>query len=82
MTGSQGSEPPAVLWPQQGQLGVRGAGPGQARRYSRGVRWEAHAQEGVQEGRGAAALEFIEDFGIELGLACCHRFLLQTEASR
>lgn len=56
--------------------------PDQAGRYSRGVRWEAHAQEGVQEGGGAAALEFVEDLGIELGLARCHRFLLQTEASR
>lgn len=50
--------------------------PGQAGRYSRGVRREAHAQEGVQEGGGASALEFVEDLGIELGLARCHRFLL------
>lgn len=81
-TGSRCSERPAGLWPgpQKGQGARQGQVPGGE--YSRSVCWEAHAQEGVQEGGSAAGLEFAVDLGVDLGLPSCHLFLPPTEMSR
>lgn len=71
-----------MLWP--GPQGGRGVCQGQVPggEYSRGVCREAHAQQGVQEGGGAAGLELAVDLGIDLGLPGCHLFLPLTEMSR
>lgn len=59
---------------QEAAQGSAGAGP-----YSRGVRREAHGQEGVQERGGAAAPELVGDLGVELRLPRCHLFLPRCE---